>query len=108
MVRRHLTAVGAMLVAMLVWGALVFAGLSDGWFRRPIARPGDTEQFLAAAHDIADHRNRGNIALMLVEGGRVAGDFGKSQGAPVDRQSLFQVASLGKWLTAGGVMALVE
>lgn len=108
MVRRHLTIVGAMLVAMLAWGALVFAGLSDGWFRRPIARPGDTEQFLTAAHDIAETRNRGNMALVLLEDGRIAGDFSKSQGAPVDRRSLFQVASLGKWLTAWGVMALVE
>lgn len=106
--RSYLTLAAATLVAMLAWGALVFTGLSEGWARRPIAAPGNAQAFFAAAHDIAERRNRGNIALVLIEDGRIAGDFGKSEGAPVTRHSLFQVASLGKWLTAWGVMALVE
>jgi Beta-lactamase class C and other penicillin binding proteins len=106
--RRYLTLAAGTLALVAIWGALVFAGLSEGWVRRPIATRGDAQEFFAAAHDIAKRRNRGNIALVLVEDGRIAGDFGKSQGAPVDRHSLFQVASLGKWLTAWGVMALVE
>jgi CubicO group peptidase (beta-lactamase class C family) len=108
MVRRYLAFTAATLVAILIWGGLVFAGLSEGWLRRPIATPGDTQEFFAAAHDIAERRNRGNIAVVLVQDGRIVGHFGKSLGAPADRHSLFQVASLGKWLTAWGVMALVE
>lgn len=108
MMRRYLTLAAGTLAVLAIWSVLVFAGLSEGWGRRPIAGPGDAQEFFAAAHDIAKRRNRGNIALVLVEDGRIAGDFGKSEGAPVDRHSLFQVASLGKWLTAWGVMALVE
>lgn len=108
MVRRYLTLTAATLALVVIWGALVFAGLSEGWFRRPVAPPDDAQKFFAAAHDIAEQRNRGNIVLVLLEDGRIVGDFAKSQGGPVNRRSLFQVASLGKWLTAWGVMALVE
>ena len=108
MTRRYLALSAATLVAMLIWAALVFAGLSEGWLRRPVAPRGDTQGFFAVVHDMAESRNRGTIALVLLEDGRIVGDFGKSQGSSVDGNSLFQVASLGKWLTAWGVMALVE
>ena len=45
---------------------------------------------------------------MLIEGGALAADFHNSEGEAINSQTVFQVASLGKWLTAWGVMALVE
>jgi CubicO group peptidase (beta-lactamase class C family) len=50
----------------------------------------------------------GNVALALIEGGAVHGEHVSSIGNPVDRDTAFQVASLSKWVTAWGVMALVE
>ena len=51
---------------------------------------------------------RGNAAFGLIEDGRLVAEHYASVGDPVDRDTLFQVASMGKWITAWGVMRLVE
>jgi CubicO group peptidase (beta-lactamase class C family) len=106
--RRYLRLILATLIALCGWAFLVFAALDQGLFRLPIAEQGESTQFLAAAGDIAEKRNRGNLALVLIEGEDEVGSFAISEGQPVGRDTLFQTASLGKWLTAWGVMALVE
>lgn len=94
--------VGLAAAATTVYGAI------DGWGRAPLAKPGDSSAFLAAAKAQLSRRSTGNAAFMLIEGGkRLGGDF-VSVGAPVDENSVFQVASLSKWATAWGVMALVQ
>jgi CubicO group peptidase (beta-lactamase class C family) len=50
----------------------------------------------------------GNVGLALIEHGSVHAEHMSSVGEPVDRDTVFQVASLSKWITAWGVMALVE
>ncbi|MEP2494423.1 MAG: serine hydrolase domain-containing protein, partial [Parasphingorhabdus sp.] len=49
-----------------------------------------------------------NVSFALIEDGTPIADFYLSKGERIDGQTVFQVASLGKWLTAWGVMALVE
>ncbi len=95
-------------VALLVWTGLVAAAALYGWGRTPVAPRGDAQAFAAAARATLDAENRGNSALVLIEDGRVAATHFQSVGAPVDGASLFQVASLSKWITAWGVMTLVE
>ena len=46
--------------------------------------------------------------MPLIEKGRPVGERYVSIGRPVDRDTLFQVASLSKWITALGVMTLVD
>lgn len=108
MTRKYISLLAVMLLAGMLWTGLVFAGLSEGWTRAAIAPPHDAKAFLAAAQNKAIERNRGNVALILISKGEEAGSFAFSEGEAVDRDSVFQVASLGKWLTAWGVMALVD
>ena len=96
------------LAVCVAWAALVFATLSEGWLRSPLVEGDDPQAFVAAAKASAMADNRGNLAFVMFEDGREVGSFALSQGDPVDGDTLFQVASLGKWLTAWGVMALVE
>ena len=96
------------LAAIAVWIVLVAAGTRDGWWRKLPAPHGDNAAFLAAAKARYAADSKGNIALTLVAHGQVAGTFFASHGRAVDGQSLFQVASMSKWLTAWGVMRLVE
>ncbi|WP_298468819.1 serine hydrolase domain-containing protein [uncultured Erythrobacter sp.] len=98
----------ALVVAIVAWGGLVFAALDGGWGHDPIAPIGDTAGFELAAKDIAEHRNLGNVSFVLLEGGTVTDGFHLSKGEAVDSQTVFQVASLSKWLTAWGIMTLVE
>jgi len=40
--------------ALAVWAAVFLAGTLEGWWRRPLAPPGDAAAFMAAATRLAD------------------------------------------------------
>ncbi|WP_337661081.1 serine hydrolase domain-containing protein [Erythrobacter sp. Alg231-14] len=96
------------ILAIVVWGSLVFAALDQGWGRSSIAENGELSGFELAAREIAEQDNQGNVSFILIESGAPVAGFHLSKGEKVNAQSVFQVASLGKWVTAWGVMALVE
>jgi CubicO group peptidase (beta-lactamase class C family) len=98
---------GAVIV-MASWAALVFMGTVEGWGRDALAPAGNAAAFMDAARNEIDANYRGNVAFALVEKGDVFAEHFASVGDPVDRDTLFQVASLSKWLTAWGVLTLVE
>lgn len=105
---RWLILVLAAIPAAAVWATLVFLGAANGWWRAPLAPPGDSAAFAAAVAGRLDRDNRGNAVFRLIDGGRVAGEHYVSVGAPVGPDTLFQMASVSKWVTAWGVLRLVE
>lgn len=105
---RFLKAFGAALLAAVLAAGLVGYGSLEGWWRKPLAKPGDTAAFAAAATAQLEAGYKGNAAFILVENGKPVSEHFLTRGAPVDGDTQFQVASLSKWLTAWGVMSLVE
>ncbi len=91
-----------------MWAGVFLAGTLEGWWRRPLAPPGDPRAFMAAATRMIQAESSGNLVLGLVEDGTAVDEYFTSAGQPVDRDTLFQVASLSKWVTAIGVMTLVD
>lgn len=104
---RVLKIIGMGLVAAVIWAVVVVAGELEGWWRTPVAPDGDARAFVEVV-TARLNSSRGNAAFVLIEDGKVAGEHFMSRGKPVTRDSLFQVASLSKWITAWGVMTLVE
>ena len=98
----------AAIPALVVWAVLVTAGARGGWWHAMPAAKGDTAGFLRWAESRYAAESNGNFAMALLDHGRVATTFFASHGRAVDANTLFQVASLSKWLTAWGVMTLVE
>jgi CubicO group peptidase (beta-lactamase class C family) len=98
----------AALGVLLLWTAVAGWALLEGFGRSPLAPRGDTQAFLSALVHEVETARAGNLGLALLEGGSVAGEHMSSVGEPVDRDTAFQVASLSKWVTAWGVMTLVE
>ncbi len=96
------------LVMLSCWTALVAFGAREGWLRPMPAERGDTAGFLRWSENRYAAGSRGNIAIVLLDRGRIAGTHFESHGRAVDDRALFQVASLSKWVTAWGVMTLVE
>ena len=96
------------IASLAIWAAFVAGGAREGWSRSMPAAKGDTAGFLRWAQGRYAAESKGNIAIMLLDRGQVAEIFCASHGRPVDGNSLFQVASMSKWITAWGVMALVE
>lgn len=80
----------------------------QGWSRQPIAPRGETSGFVTAALARIEDENVGNAAFVLIDDGHVIAEHFQSAGEPVDRDTLFQVASLSKWVTAWGVMTLAR
>jgi CubicO group peptidase (beta-lactamase class C family) len=52
--------------------------------------------------------NPGKTALVLIEDGAIVAEHFSSSAEPVDRTTAFATASMSKWITAWGVMKLVE
>ena len=63
---------------------------------------------MRAAIDMIEHGNHGNTALVLIEDGAILGEHYSTTADPLDRDTVFSTASMSKWITAWGVMKLVE
>ncbi len=101
-------AVIAAIVGIAAWCALsVFGGLY-GWWMTPIAKQGDHDAFFAEATKLIDDKNAGNAAFILIRNGDVAGEYYARAERGVDGQTVFPTSSFSKWITAFGVMKLVE
>jgi len=89
------------------WAATCLYGGVSGWFLKPIAETGNTEQFIANSQALISE-NQANIAYVLIESGEVIfQDYSKSKDE-ITANTLFPVASLSKFITAYGVMILAE
>jgi len=106
--RRLIRFVLATLGLLVLWTAVVGIGLLEGWWRSPLVPRSDTQAFMNALVREVETTRAGNVGLALIEHGAVHAEHMSSVGEPVDRDTAFQVASLSKWITAWGVMALVE
>jgi CubicO group peptidase (beta-lactamase class C family) len=96
------------IVALALWAAFVAVGAREGWWRPMPAPQGDTAGFMRWAQGRYAAQTHGNVAIVLLDDGEVTQTYLASHGRAVDGDSLFQVASLSKWLTAWGVMTLAE
>ncbi len=105
--RRILVIAIATVVALAIWAGVFLFGTSEGWWRRPLAPRGDAAGFMTAATVKIETAAPGSLAFQLIENGQPYdgrfAPFGRT-----DRDTRFQVASLSKWITAWGVMTLVE
>jgi CubicO group peptidase (beta-lactamase class C family) len=108
MVKRAFIGIGVALAVIAIWSALVLTAALQGWFASPMAPRGDARAFMDAAVKRMNSAPIGNGAIALIDDGRVFDTATRSVGDPVDAQTLFQMASVSKWVTSWGVMALVE
>lgn len=97
---------GLTLLALLLWvgGVTAFAFLGQ----QPITASGPGSAALIEVAKQQSSKHPGNLALVVIDKGRVAGAHFMSIGQPVDADTLFQMASVSKWVTAWGVLTLVE
>ncbi len=96
------------LITIVVWSTIVVAGALFGWWRQPLATTDDAPAFMRSAIKMIDQGNRGNTALLLIEDGAISAEYYSTSADSVDRDTVFATASMSKWITAWGVMRLVE
>jgi CubicO group peptidase (beta-lactamase class C family) len=95
-------------VAIAAWTGVAGYGAFHGWWIRPIAPRGDTPAFMHAATTLAQAESKGDLALVLLRRGTVFAEQYTPSIDPVNRDTRFPLASMSKWLTAYGVMQLVQ
>jgi CubicO group peptidase (beta-lactamase class C family) len=93
---------------MIFWVGVVLVGTAEGWFHKPIAKQNSSQSFLVAVETEIQKQFVGNFALVVMKNGTVEYEKFHSAGKPVDRNTVFQVSSLSKWISAFGIMKLVE
>lgn len=103
-VRKALLAV----VVVATWTGIAAYGAFHGWWLRPIAVRGDTPAFMQAAATMAQAQSEGNVAFVLLRHGEVFAEQYTPSIDPVNRDTRFPLASMSKWMTAYGVMQLVQ
>lgn len=96
----------AALLAMALWAVIVFTGARHGWWHDDPGPREDVAAFFSTSTAAINAAEQGTVALVLIEKGEVFGEHYVSAGAPVTRDTLFQLASLSKWATALGVLKL--
>jgi CubicO group peptidase (beta-lactamase class C family) len=96
------------LLVLAIWTATVISGALFGWWRRPIAPREDVRAFIEVATRRFGTENKGNTALVLIESGKIAGEFYSTRADTVDSNTVFATASMSKWIAAHAVMKLVE
>ncbi|MBL7994561.1 beta-lactamase family protein [bacterium] len=98
----------ATLILTIGWSIIVFNGLLNGWWHNPITKSNDTEAFITAVKETAKREFVGNFAMAIMKDGKVDKEIFITHNKPVDKNTIFQVSSLSKFVSAVGVMKLIE
>ena len=98
----------AALILTIGWAFIVLNGLLNGWWHNPITKSNDTEAFITAVKETAKKEFAGNFAMAIMKDGKVDKEIFISHNKPVDRNTIFQVSSLSKFVSAVGIMKLIE
>lgn len=106
--KRIIIYITSTLVLLGLWAAIVLWGTVQGVWHEPIAEEQPVEAFLSAAEEKTKNELVGNMAMAVIKGGELKKDYYFSSGKAVDQKTVFQVASLSKWISAMGIMKLVE
>ncbi len=94
---------------LVAWAVFVGFTTLSGWWHGPIiAADADPRAFMDAAIGIVETRNVGNVALVLIEDGKVYDEHFDAVSQHIDRDTMFPIASMSKWITALGIMSLVQ
>ncbi|MDT0607036.1 serine hydrolase domain-containing protein [Croceitalea rosinachiae] len=96
------------IVSMAIYTVVVFLGTDKGWWYTPFTQKKAPIQFVASVQEELQKEFVGNMAITVFENGKLAEESFYSNGKEVDRNTVFQVASLSKFVSAIGVMRLVQ
>lgn len=105
---RTIKYVSLLLISLVLWAVFIVYGISEGFLLRSIAGDETPEAFVEAAKGMIKNEFVGNLAMVLVEDGKVSKDFYHSIDQTIDEHTVYQLASVSKWVSAWGIFTLVE
>lgn len=98
----------AIILLSVLWCGLAFYGTLKGWWHKPFTDSNDPKLFTEAVNQQIEKEFVGNFAMAIMKNGEIDKELFYSKNKKVDRNTIFQVSSLSKIVSATGVMKLVE
>lgn len=96
------------IVLIIVWTIVIFSGTNKGWWYSPFTKQKESVKFVASAQQELKNEFVGNLAMAVFENGKLVTETFYTSGDKVDKNTIFQVASLSKFVSAIGIMRLVQ
>lgn len=96
------------LLMAISWVAVVLLSTLNGWWHKPVTNNKDSKAFSEEVNQKVNKEFVGNFAMALFKGGEVEQEFFFSNHKAVDKNTIFQVSSLSKFVSAMGVLKLAE
>lgn len=92
----------------LLWSGIAFYSTLKGWWHKPFAGSNDPKLFIEAVNRQIEKEFVGNFAMAIMKDGTIEKELFYSKSKKVDKNTIFQVSSLSKIVSAVGIMKLVE
>lgn len=108
LMKNILKTVLSIIVLSLLWSVFIFFTSLNGWWYQGLTESKESNDFFKEAKKEISNAQVGSVVMALIEKGTVQNEHLFSLDNTVNRNTAFQVASLSKWITAWGVMSLVE
>lgn len=106
--KRVLKYIFSIIVLSILWSFIVFMGTFKGWWYEPFTKSNDPELFTIAVKEKTEKEFVGNFAMAVIKNGEIEKELFYSKNKSVNKNTIFQVSSLSKFVSAAGVMKLVE
>jgi len=100
--------IAALVFVLLIWAAIIGYGFVSAFLLKPLTADKTPTGFVDAVKEKIQEEFVGNLAMVLIEKGEVAKDYYYSIDQPVNENTVYQVASVSKWVTSFGIMKLVQ
>lgn len=91
-----------------VWRYSFHSILGKDHFIKPLAKEKTIDSFMKSVEQSTDKQQVGNLALGLFKDGKLSHEYYYPQEQNIDRFTMFQMASVSKWVTSWGIHKLVE
>ncbi len=98
----------AIILLSVLWSGIVFYGTLKGWWHKPFTSSNDPKLFTEAVNHQIEKEFVGNFAMAIMKDGTIEKELFYSKSKKVDKNTIFQVSSLSKIVSAVGIMKLVE
>jgi len=95
-------------ILIVVWSGVIFLGTDRGWWHTSITQQKEPTKFIASVQNELKKEFVGNMAMAIYKNGMLVAESFHSKNTLVDQNTVFQVASLSKFVSAIGVMRLVQ
>lgn len=98
----------AIILLSVLWSGIAFYATLKGWWHKPFTSSNDPQLFTEAVNQQIKKEFVGNFAMAIMKDGIIEKELFYSKNKKVDKNTIFQVSSLSKIVSAVGIMKLVE